>query len=169
MDNILENIDPKVLGSRLYNARKASGLTQQAVADQIGIARTTLVAIEKGDRRLSAHELIALAHLYGRPVSEFVSRSIIADGFVPQFRHGWGKELVEDSDLENIAAELQQRAEDYVQLEQLCGISTNKSFPPRYNYTGLPAEQVAEEIATAERNRLGIGDGPISNLRKRLQ
>src|SRR5262249_47023271 len=109
------------------------------------------------------------AHLYGRPVSEFVSRSIIADGFVPQFRHGWGKELVEDSDLENIAAELQQRAEDYVQLEQLCGISTNKSFPPRYNYTGLPAEQVAEEIATAERNRLGIGDGPISNLRKRLE
>jgi Zn-dependent peptidase ImmA (M78 family) len=30
-------------------------------------------------------------------------------------------------------------------------------------------EQAAEEVAAAERNRLGIGDGPISNLRDRLE
>ncbi len=169
MDNILENIDPKVLGGRLGNARKDRGFTQQEVADEMDIARTTLVAIEKGERRLSPHELITLAHLYGRQVSEFVSRSIITEGFVPQFRHGWGKELAKDSELESIAIDLQQRAEDYIELEQLCGISSSKSFPPPYNFTGLTAEQAAEEIATAERNRLGIGDGPISNLRERLE
>jgi Zn-dependent peptidase ImmA (M78 family)/DNA-binding XRE family transcriptional regulator len=169
MKNILESLDPKVLGGRLISARKARGLTQQAVAEQLNIARTTLVAIEKGERRLSPHELIKLAELYGRPVSEFVSHSIITEGFVPQFRHNWRKELERDIELENIATELQYRAEDYVELEKLCRISTAKPVVSPYNITGTTAEQAAEEIAAAERNRLGIGDGPISNLRERLE
>lgn len=169
MDNILDSIDPKVLGVRLQDARKAKGLTQQAVAEKMDMARTTLVAVEKGERRLSPHELIRLAELYGRPVSEFVSRPVVTDGFVPQFRHSWRDELNRDTELEKTAAELQYLAEDYVELERLCGISSSKILLPPYNITGVTPEQAAEEIATAERNRLGIGDGPISNLRERLE
>ncbi len=167
--NILENIDPRVLGGRLQDARKARGITQQTVADEMEMARTTLVAIEKGERRLSPHELIRLASLYGRSVSEFVSRSIVTEGFVPQFRHSWRDDLNEDVELEKIAAELQRLAEDYLELERLCGLSTAQNPLPTYNVTGASPEQAAEEIATSERNRLGIGDGPISNLRERLE
>jgi transcriptional regulator with XRE-family HTH domain len=68
--HVLDTIDPLVLGTRLQEARKASGFTQQDVADHMKIARTTLVAIEKGERRLTPRELIQLAAFYNRSVSD---------------------------------------------------------------------------------------------------
>lgn len=114
---VLEQIDPKALGGRLQEARKARGLTQQAVAGQLGMARTTLVAIEKGERRLTPHELIQLAGFYGRPVSEFLRRQTVVESFVPQFRAAWRQHLEENTELEQTAAELQRLAEDYLELE----------------------------------------------------
>ena len=70
---LLNRLDHRQLGERLKNARKARGLTQDSVATQIGILRTTLVAIEKGTRKVAPSELIKMARMYGRPVSEFVS------------------------------------------------------------------------------------------------
>ena len=40
--HILETIDPKVLGRRLQDARKARDLTQQQVANELAVARTTV-------------------------------------------------------------------------------------------------------------------------------
>ena len=70
---IFNKLDPGQLGERLKDARKARGLTQEAVAKTLGILRTTLVAMEKGARRVTPGELIEMAKMYGRPVSEFVS------------------------------------------------------------------------------------------------
>jgi Zn-dependent peptidase ImmA (M78 family)/DNA-binding XRE family transcriptional regulator len=166
---ILQQIDPKILGGRLQEARKACGFTQQAVADHLEMARTTLVAIEKGERRVTADELIKLAAFYGRSVSELVSRKTVIEGFVPQFRAAWKDLFVEDPELEESAVELQRLAEDYLELEKVCDMPLSKTYPPVYEISGASAEQIAEEVATAERNRLGIGDGPLSNLRERLE
>lgn len=167
--HILDQIDPKTLGARLMQARKGCGMTQQAVADEMAMARTTLVAIEKGERRVSPEELIALATLYGRSVSEFVSKQTVTTGFVPQFRAERRSDSQLDEGLEAVGGELQRLAEDYVELERLCGLPGAKTYPPMYETSGSSPEQSAEEIAAAERNRLGIGDGPISNLRDRLE
>lgn len=167
--NILDQIDPKVLGARLQEARKARGLTQQAVADEMDMARTTLVAVEKGERRVAPEELVRLAGLYARPVSEFVSREVVTAGFVPQFRSEWRDDFTQDAELAETAIELQRLAEDYVELERMCGLPLAKNYPPLYETARSSPEQAAEEIAAAERNRLGIGDGPISNLRDRLE
>ena len=35
-ENVLEKIEPKILGERLKSARRAFGLTQEAVADKLG-------------------------------------------------------------------------------------------------------------------------------------
>jgi Zn-dependent peptidase ImmA (M78 family) len=43
-----------------------------------------------------------------------------------------------------------------------------RSYPNEYQTSGGIPDQVAEDVATAERNRLGMGDGPIGNLRDRL-
>lgn len=166
---VLEQIDPKMLGARLQEARKARGLTQQAVAEHLRFARTTLVAIEKGERRLTPHELIQLAGFYGRPVTEFVNRQIVLEGFVPQFRAAWRQYLEEDTELEQTAGELQRLAEDYVELERLCGMPLARSYPPPYDISGAWPEQAAEEVAAAERNGLSMGDGPLSNVRARLE
>lgn len=167
--HILDQIDPKVLGARLAQARKARGMTQQAVADEMEIARTTIVAVEKGERRVTPEELIALASLYGRPVSDFVGKQIVTAGFVPQFRAEWAEDFKQEEGLEEVGDELQRLAEDYVELERMCGLPTAKTYPPVYDISGSSPEQAAEEVAAAERNRLGIGDGPISNLRDRLE
>jgi Zn-dependent peptidase ImmA (M78 family)/DNA-binding XRE family transcriptional regulator len=167
--HILDQLDPKALGARLQEARKARGLTQQAVADEVEMARTTLVAIEKGERRVLPQELIRFAALYGRPVSEFVSRQAVTAGFVPQFRSEWRDDFGADDELEQTAAELQRLAEDYAELERLCDLPQTKNYPPTYETSHSAPEQAAEEIAAAERNRLGIGDGPLSNLRDRLE
>ena len=62
--HVLETIDPRGLGQRLQEARKARGITQQDVADSLSVARTTITALEKGERRIRPDELIQLAKLY---------------------------------------------------------------------------------------------------------
>lgn len=167
--SVLEQIDPRVLGARLQDARKVAGLTQQAVAEPMGMARTTIVAIEKGDRRVTVDELLSLAKLYGRQVSEFVSRRAVTESFVPQFRATERDILDEHADFEQAAIELQRLAEDYAELERITSVPATRSYLPPYEVSGAQIEQTAAYVASAERNRLGLGDGPIGNLRERLE
>jgi transcriptional regulator with XRE-family HTH domain len=90
--HILDTIDPAVVGERLAEARRARHLTQQHVADELDVARTTSVAMEKGERRPRPGELLHLARLYGRQVSDFVRPrpSQVEGGFVVQFRAARG-------------------------------------------------------------------------------
>ena len=43
-------LDPRIVGRRIAEARKARGKTQEEVADFLGCSRPTYIAIEKGDR-----------------------------------------------------------------------------------------------------------------------
>ena len=166
MNLSLEQVDPRTLGLRLQEARKAAGLTQQDVADQIGMARTTVVAIEKGERRIVPHELLQLAPLYGRSVSSLVSKRIITESLVTQFR---AAQRETGPGFDQATEELQKRAEDYIELERIAGVPSANRFPPEYDTKGGAPDRIAEDVATAERNRLGMGDGPIGNLRDRLE
>jgi len=167
--NILDQLDPRAVGTRLQDARRAAGLTQQSVADEMDMARTTIVAIEKGERRVTPPELIKFARIYHRAVSEFVGRHTVTEGFVAQFRSTEREALEENSEYEAVALDLQGRSEDYVELEQMAGVRSQRSYPPVYETTGSSPDQVGSEIAASERNRLGLGDGPIGNLRERLE
>lgn len=167
--HVLSHIDPKTIGARLQEARRASGLTQHAVAQHMDMARTTLVAVEKGERRVTPHELVTFSELFNRPVSEFVGRPSVTTGFVPQFRAAWREHFDKNVELERAAEELQSLAEDYVELERLCELPLVRAYPPPYETSRSTPEQAGEEIAAAERNRLGIGDGPLSNLADRLE
>lgn len=169
MENILEKIDPKVLGMRLQEGRRARGYTQQDVAEEMDMARTTIVAIEKGDRRVLPEELIKLAGFYGLSVSKLLNRTTETQDFVPQFRYNWRKDFENTPELAQVSFELQQLAEDYYELEQLNGIKRIEIATPQYSLKSGTPEQTAEEVALTERNRLGIGDGPISNLGQRLE
>ena len=169
MENILEKIDPKILGARLQEARRARGFTQQDVAEEMDMARTTVVAIEKGERRILPDELIKLAGLYGQSVSKLLNRTTATQDFVPQFRYTWRKDFEQTPDLERVSFNLQQLSEDYAELEQINGITHLEIPSPQYSIKGASIDQRAEEVALTERNRLGIGDGPISNLRQRLE
>ena len=60
------------LGVRLRAAREARGLTQAQAAAELQVSRPLLIAMEKGSREVQPDELIRLARLYDRPVSELL-------------------------------------------------------------------------------------------------
>jgi len=161
------SLDPRVLGARLQEARRARNLTQEAVAERLGLARTTLVAIEKGGRRVTPHEIRQLADLYGRKVGDFVGHRVITEDLVPQFRTTLRDDAGEP--LQSVTEQLQRLAERYVELETMWDAPLTRNYPPLSELSGTPPELAGEELATAERNRLGLGDGPIGNLRDRLE
>lgn len=165
------SVPPPVLGERLQRARKARGLTQQEVANKLDLVRTTLVAIEKGERRVQSGELIKMAKLYGRPVGDFVGRKANLTPFAPQFRLPHAATGVSEAELLGAVADLESLAQDYLELEEINGLSLRPSFPPEYqlDIPGVSPEHLGEDIAAAERTRLGVGDGPISDLRALLE
>ena len=169
--HVLETTDPRVLGHRLQEARKARGLTQQQAADSLEIARTTVTALEKGDRRIRPGELIQLARLYARSVSSLVgSREPVTD-FAVQFRTAMADESLPQSheEQERAVQDFQTLCEDYLYLETLNGTRMLRSYPSQYVIGSIPPDDAAEDVAASERNRLGLGDGPMLRLRELLE
>lgn len=64
----------KAMLLRLIAVRHARRLTQQQVADRLGIPRVRVTKIETGERRLDVIELEAFAVLYRKPLRYFVPR-----------------------------------------------------------------------------------------------
>lgn len=55
----------KTMYGRLKAYRKALGLSQEYVAKQIGVPRTTITAIESGERKVLANEIDLFSNIYG--------------------------------------------------------------------------------------------------------
>jgi Zn-dependent peptidase ImmA (M78 family)/transcriptional regulator with XRE-family HTH domain len=166
-----DRIDPRILGRRLAEARKARGITQEAAAEHLGLSRPTFIAIEKGERPARPAEIVQLAALYGRPVHELVRQTEPASDLQPHLRAAVEKMKPTDVEvLQTVVADFQRLAEDYRELEQLM------KAPLRYNYPPVVAlgkrvnvPELAEDVATRERQRLGLGDQPVLNLRSVLE
>ena len=168
---LVSSIPPPVIGRRLQEARKARGLTQQDVADSLEVARTTVTALEKGERRTRPDELIKMARLFGRPVGDFVGLKDPVSSFNEQLRGAvskLGSQEAQD-ELRQAIESFQRLCEDYLHLEALNDTLLVRSYPPQYRTEGTSPEVAAEDVALAERHRLALGDGPLPNLRDALE
>jgi len=159
---------PSELGARLQAARKSAGKTQDDAAAHLGVARTTITAIEKGQRGIRPGELVQLAGLYGKAVGELVRAGMPPVSLAVQLRASAAATRY-DRLVEPYAWELQNLAEDYVELERICGAETPHAYPAERSFGAISPEKAAEDIAHAERARLGLGDGPIASLRDTLE
>lgn len=167
--NILDDLDLRELGRELQQARKRSRYTQEEAAALIGAARTTLTAIEKGERRIRPDELIKLARAYNRQVSDFVRPHPVIEPFEVQFR---GPAALSDTDqarIEPLIAELQELSRNYVELEEIVGNPLLRRYPDEFSIRGLNLDLAAEELATRERARINLGDAPLPILRDILE
>lgn len=167
--NPLDKLDMHELGKELQAARKKKGLTQEDAAKIIDAARTTITAIEKGERRIRANELIKLARAYGRQVSDFVRSRPSAEPVQVQFR-GPYKPTETDKEKASLAVDtLEDLSRNYFELEQITGTPLPYKYPPERDTSGQKAEVAAEATAIEERLRLGLGDGPLPILRDLLE
>jgi len=159
--NVLAALDPIVLGERLKGARSRAAMTQDAAAKLLNIARTTLVAIEQGQRRLQPDQLIAMAQMYGTSINELGRTSVVQADLVPRFRALGG--TPNDSALA-AAKLLNDCAAAECELEQLLNRPMRRNFPPECSiFPGALREQ-AEVAALDLRHRLGLGLAPISDV-----
>lgn len=165
----LATVDPRRLGERLQQARKARRKTQQEVADFLGVARTTVVAIEKGERRVQPTELVQFATLYGRQVGELLRASEPTAPFAVQLRATLAPDERVAVELDPRTWEFQQLCEDYVELERLMDAPLPQHYLPEHHVGRTGLERAAEDLAASERTRLGLGDGPVTNLRELLE
>ena len=86
MSAIIESLPVSEIGERLRIAREAAGLTQAAAAEKIDVARTTIVAIERGQRRIKTNELQGLCSLYGTSANAILRQEAVHLDMVPRFR-----------------------------------------------------------------------------------
>lgn len=149
------------LGERLRLAREATGLTQKQVADTINVARTTLVAIEQGQRRVKIDELQRLSRLYHTSVNAMLRREAIHVDLVPRFR----KLLGSESSTATAATELLSNlARAEVELENLLGIKRARNYPPERPILSGDVRMQAEQDALELRQRLGLGFAPTIDI-----
>jgi Zn-dependent peptidase ImmA (M78 family)/DNA-binding XRE family transcriptional regulator len=169
METDLTRIETRQLAKWLQHARKAAGKSQQDAADFLAVARTTITAIEKGERRVQPSELVRLAQLYGRTLSELLRPGEPDESFAVQLRAAIAPYDDVSTELEPVAAEFQQLCEDYLEIERLTGSDAVRRYPHERSVPRGEVERAAEDLAVEERQRLGVGDGPIANLRDILE
>jgi Zn-dependent peptidase ImmA (M78 family)/DNA-binding XRE family transcriptional regulator len=159
--NPLDSVDPVALGERLRAARSRAGLTQGSAATQLAMARTTLVAIEQGQRRIKPDELVAMGHLYGTSINELYRKTAVQVDLVPQFRAL--PNAPHDPSLAS-AKLLNDLAAAELELERLLNRPLRTSYPPeRPIFPGDIREQ-AEAAALELRHRLGLGLSSIPDM-----
>lgn len=162
--------DPAI-GDRIAKARDSIGLTQEQVAQRLGFARTTQVAIEQGRRRVSAQELYVFSRVLGRPLDYFLGVGAWGDlDFRPLLRRfgelaeGEGGPTPESRAL----IEFEALCRDYLELETMNELPA-KVLPD----LGMPDLQGigdAERLAGAVRGLLGVADeAPLRDLRDLLE
>lgn len=76
-----------LIGQRLQDARKYLGFTQEEVAGYIGVIRTALVEMEKGNRKIEALELKKLAQLYKQPITHFTGEDAATSALPADVAH----------------------------------------------------------------------------------
>ncbi len=167
----LDAIDPRILGQRLMEARKARGVTQEEVAAFLGCSRPTYIATEKGERPAKPDEIVKLASYFGRKVHELVRTAEPVIDLQPHLRAV--AERMKEADRQELLAaidEFQRLAEDYRELERIMGATLRHNYPPEVTLnTHIDVSELAKSVAVQERRRLGVGDLPIIHLRSALE
>jgi Zn-dependent peptidase ImmA (M78 family)/DNA-binding XRE family transcriptional regulator len=175
----------EAVGQRIAKAREFLGLTQAVVAEKLGLARTTQVAIEQGRRPVSVAELYRYSEVLSRPLDYFLGLGVWGKAdFRPHFRlmgekldavvigpprrPGRPKGAPEASPEKLLLMNFESLCRNYLELEDINGL-------PRAAMPELPVPRLfsvpeAEQLAATVRAHLDLGpDAPIRDLRVRLE
>ena len=166
-------LDQKELGQRLRRAREDSAMTQEDVARDLKLSRSTVAQIELGNRLVSGIELSRLAFLFGRELDSLVSDDAPADedALVALFRHH--PELATQEDVREALRRCVALGQELTGLERLLdidrGVPTVATYPLPQPRTKWDAIQQGERVAHEERGRLGLGLASLPDIVELLE
>lgn len=148
-------MDKVDLGRRLAQAREAIGMTQESLARTVGLDRTAITRLEKGERKLSVPELVAIAAQLRRPLSYFVESPVpAAVSRRTEAAHAHETTRALDVELEAFAADIR----TLLQMGSLEPIERSATAHVPKNYSA------AERAAQSMRNQIGLDSGPLDDL-----
>ncbi len=148
-------MDGKVLGERIAQARGDLSITQEHLANRIGIERTALGRIEKGERKVSAVELVNLAAVLEVPLAWFVRDPLPA----------MVSRRTDAAPCHEVTARLDRQLELFsgdVASQLASGVITPATDKPSWRTPRTHPE--AERTALAVRSHLGLDTGPLLGL-----
>ncbi len=160
--HMVEELSWASIGERIRESRAAAGLTQQALADEIGLERSMISKLEKGDRRIDAMELTQIARTLGFPLSHFLHpppevvsrRAAIADsseiGGSEAARNAYRTEALLSEWLRDV--------------RQLVRVGVLRPEPLRRYPGRVTSAEEAEQAARWLRGELGLGEEPIDSV-----
>ncbi len=166
------SISQQELGRRLRIAREACRMTQEEVARQLELSRSSVVQMELGNRAVTSLELDRLAYLFGRDMREFFDDVFHEeDALVRLFRAD--PDVAEEEDVVEALRVCLALGHEVTSLEQLLGIDRDPGRMPTYS---LPrprnkwdAVQQGMHVADEERRRLGLGISPLADIAELLE
>ena len=151
----------EVLEKRIMAARRAAGFSISEAAQKLGFKNyQTLSAIEKGARKINAHELIMIARLYGRSLDYFLESDIAPDP-VPLWRK------TAETDANRVQRQFLSFLEKYTNLEHLLGLKRKwKDIQKNYDRDDFSVDgfERADKLGAEIHNFLDLGSRPSSNL-----
>lgn len=65
----------KALGQAVREFRKAKGYSQEGFADEVGLHRTYMGAIERGEQNLTVKNIVKVADTLGIPPSKLLAKA----------------------------------------------------------------------------------------------
>ena len=152
-----------MIGEKIKNLRESDGLTQEEVAEKVGVSKEFISMVESGKRNPSLEVLSKIASIFSMEASYFI------DAKREDFALALRTAEVEEKDKEEIM-KFKDFCEDYYFLEKATGeilpsltpiypdppSSILSDFGQTYRY--------AEKLALDERRRLSLGDEPIRDI-----
>ena len=151
----------EVLEKRIMAARRAVGFSISEAAQKLGFKNyQTLSAIEKGARKINAHELIMIARLYGRSLDYFLESDVAPDP-VPLWRK------TAETDANRVQRQFLSFLEKYTNLEHLLGLKRKwKDIQKNYDRDDFSVDgfERADKLGAEIHNFLDLGSRPSSNL-----
>lgn len=161
MTKHIQKLADSEIGERLRLARELAKVTQAAAAKAIDVARTTIVAIEQGQRRARMDELQKLAAIYSTSANAILRREAVHLDMVPRFRK---LPQSDDSEIEDSARLLNTLVRAEVELENMLGVNRTRNYPPERPILPGDVRAQAEQDSQDLRDWLGLGAGPILDI-----
>lgn len=154
------DVDARELGERVRLARRRKGLTQDDLAQSVGLDRTAINKLETGVRKISALELSDIARVLGVRMSSFFEDETPA---VIAHRSSEGLDTAQSS----IDALLQEIASE---VEFVQGLGTLEVEAPAKHRSAPRSADDAEQMAQHARGLLKAAPGePLKDISRRVE
>lgn len=139
----------RIVGTKIRKLREEMGLTQEDLAMSVGLSSEFISLLELGRRSPSLESLSRIAKFLDKEISFFIlERTESFDSLIQ------GDQL--DSKTRRLLKRFRKYCDTYIELEEMTGRQSD--LAPHY------ANVTAEKMAAQEKNRLGLGDDPVSNV-----